>query len=146
MSVADKELSRRFTELFSTGDHALADEVLGEDVVVHLGEQELRGIEQVKGLVAGYRAAFPDARSTVEDQIAEEGKVATRWRSRGTHRGNLGDLRPTGREFAIDGVTIERISGGKIVEVWVVRDELGLMRQLGALAQPPAAEARVPGR
>lgn len=146
MSAANKELSRRFTELFSTGDDALADEVLGEDVVVHLGEQELRGIEQVKGLVAGYRAAFPDARSTVEDQIAEEGKVATRWRSSGTHRGNLGDLRPTGREFAIDGVTIERISGGKIVEVWVVRDELALMRQLGVLAQPPAAEARAPGR
>lgn len=141
MSAADKALSRRFTELFSTGDEALADDVLGEDVVFHLGEQELRGIEQVKGFVAGYRGAFPDARSTVEDQIAEDGKVVTRWRSRGTHRGNLGDLRPTGREFAIDGVTIERITNGKIVEVWAVRDELALMRQLGVLAEPPPAEA-----
>ncbi len=146
MSAADKELSRRFTELFSTGDDVLADEVLGEDVVMHVGGQELRGISEVKGLVAGYRAAFPDAQSSVEDQIAEDGKVVTRWRARGTHRGNLGDLRPTGREFAMDGVTIERISGGKIVEVWVARDELGLMRQLGVLAQPAAAEARSTGR
>lgn len=49
MSAADKELSRRFTELFSTGDDALADEVLGVDVVMHLGGQELRGISEVKG-------------------------------------------------------------------------------------------------
>jgi hypothetical protein len=35
MSAANKELSRRFTELFSTGDDALAHEVLSPDVVFH---------------------------------------------------------------------------------------------------------------
>jgi hypothetical protein len=65
---ANKRLSQRFTELFSTGDEVLAREVLDPDVVVHgtRGDGEVRGIAAVKAFVAAYRAAFPDARSTVE--------------------------------------------------------------------------------
>ena len=44
MSTANKALSRRFTELFSTGDEGLADEVLAPDIVFHgtTGDGELR--------------------------------------------------------------------------------------------------------
>lgn len=142
MSTVNKELSRRFTELFSTGDEALADEILSPNLVFHetAGDGELRGIDAMKRFVAGYRRAFPDAHSTVEDQIAEDDKVVTRWRARGTHRGQLGPIAATGREFEIVGVTIERIAGGRIAEVWVARDELGLLGQLGVLPEPePAA-------
>src|SRR5688572_24610570 len=99
MSAAEKELSRRFTEYFSTGDEALADENLAPDVVFHgtSGDGELRGIEELKSFVAAYREAFPDARSTVEDQVAGGGTVVTRWRARGTHRGPLGPIPPTQR-------------------------------------------------
>jgi steroid delta-isomerase-like uncharacterized protein len=135
MSAANKELSRRFTELFSTGDEALAHEVLSPDVVFHgtAGDGELRGIDELKAFVARYRRVFPDARSTVEDQIAEGDKVVTRWRARGTHRGEFGSVGATGKQFEMDGVTIERIAGGKIAEVWVARDELGLLGKLGLL-------------
>jgi steroid delta-isomerase-like uncharacterized protein len=143
MSAAEKELSRRFTEYFSTGDDALADEILAPHVVFHgtSGDGELHGIDELKSFVASYREAFPDARSTVEDQVAAGGTVVTRWRARGTHRGRLGPIPPTQRAFTMDGVTIERIAGGKIVEVWVARDELGLLRQLGVVASPQAANA-----
>jgi len=141
MSAANKELSRRFTEFFSTGDEALAEQVLSPDVVFHgtAGDGELRGIGEMKAFVAGYRRAFPDARSTVEDQVAEDDKVVTRWRAHGTHRGELGQIPPTNREFEMSGVTIERIARGKIVEVWVARDELGLLRRLGVLPEPERA-------
>jgi predicted ester cyclase len=77
----------------------------------------------------------------VEDQVAEEDRVVTRWRARGTHRGDLGPIPATSREFEIQGITIERIASGKIVEVWVARDELGLLRQLGVLPELQAANA-----
>jgi predicted ester cyclase len=93
----------------------------------------------MKAFLAGYRRAFPDARSTVEEQVAEADTVVTRWRARGTHRGELGPIPPTGRDFEMEGVTIERIAAGKIAEVWVARDELGLLRQLGLLPAPDAA-------
>jgi ketosteroid isomerase-like protein len=110
MSAANRELSRRFTELFSTGDEALADAILSPGLVFHEPSRdgELHGIDAMKAFVAEYRRAFPDARSTVEDQVAGGDKVATRWRARG-------------RDLAMDGVTIERIADGKIAEVWVVR-------------------------
>jgi steroid delta-isomerase-like uncharacterized protein len=136
MSEANKQLSRRFTELFSTDDETQADAVLSPDVVFHgtAGDGEVRGLEAVKAFIAGYRRAFPDAMSTVEDQVAEGDKVVTRWRARGTHAGELGPIAATGRDFQMDGVTIERFEGGKIAEVWVARDELGLLGQLGLLA------------
>jgi len=59
----------------------------------------------------------------------------TRWRARGTHRGAVGPHAATGRGFAFEGVTIERIADGKIAEVWVSRDELGLLGQLGRLPE-----------
>jgi predicted ester cyclase len=79
----------------------------------------------VKAFIAGYRQAFPDARSTVEDQIAEGDKVVTRWRARGSG-------------FMMDGMTIERIAAGRIAEIWVARDELGVLRQLGLVPEPAA--------
>lgn len=144
MSAANKELSRRFTELFRTGDEGLADEIISPDVVFHgtAGDGELRGRDEVKGFVAAYRGAFPDARSTVEDQIAEGDKVVTRWRARGTHQGALGSIAATGSQFEMDGVTIERIETGKIAEVWVARDELGLLAQLGVTSGHESVDAR----
>jgi hypothetical protein len=35
----------------------------------------------------------------------------------------------------MDGITIERIADGRIAEVWVARDELGLLSRLGVLPQ-----------
>jgi steroid delta-isomerase-like uncharacterized protein len=141
MSEANKELSRRFTELFSTGDEALADEILSPAMVFHgtIGDGELRGADAMKAFVAGYRRAFPDAHSTVEDQVAEGDKVVTRWRAHGTHRGQLGPMPATDREFEVAGITIERIEDGRIAEVWVARDELGLLRQLDVVREPAHA-------
>jgi len=144
MSESNKKISQRFTDLFSTGDERLADEVLHPDVVFHgtVGDGELRGIDALKAFVAGYRRAFPDAVSTVEDQVADGDKVATRWRAHGTHRGELGSIGATDREFEMDGMTIERIEDGRIAEVWVARDELGLLRQIGVIPQPTLAANR----
>src|SRR5262245_53772453 len=122
----------------STGDAALADEVFGREVVFHgpSGVGELIGLDAVKAMTAACRDGFPDERSTVVDQLAEGDKVVTRWEGRGTHLGEFGDVAATGRAIEIKGITIERVAGGKIVEVWVAWDELGLMRQLGVLPGP----------
>src|SRR4051794_27677984 len=144
MSESTKQVSRRFTELFSTDDHALADTIFAPGVVFHgaVPDGDLRGIDALKGFLGAYRAAFPDAVSTVEDQVAEGDRVVTRWRARGTHAGTLGELPPTGRAFEVGGITIERFEDGRIAEIWVARDELGLLRQLGAIpAGEPAASA-----
>jgi predicted ester cyclase len=45
---------------------------------------------------------------------------------------------PTGKRMEITGITIKRVSEGKIVEAWTNFDALGMMQQLGRI--PEAAE------
>lgn len=79
------------------------------------------------------RAAFPDAYLNVEDMIAEGDRVVTRYSIRGTHIGTFAGIRPSGRRVTIRGITIFRLEGGQIVESWSHWDDIGLLRQLGAL-------------
>jgi predicted ester cyclase len=73
--------------------------------------------------------------STVEDLIAEGDKVVARWRSRATHQGDYMGIPPTGKEVEFTGISFYRIEEGKIAESWTVKDQLGLMRQIGAVAE-----------
>jgi predicted ester cyclase len=63
--------------------------------------------------------------------------VATRFTSRGTHRGTFMGAEPTNKELSWTGITIECISPeGKIVESWANWDMMGMMRQLGLVHAP----------
>jgi len=70
--------------------------------------------------------------------------VVARWSCRGTHRGDLNGIAPTGKQVMISGVSIARFADGKMVEGWVNWDALGLMQQLGVapeLGKPKATAA-----
>jgi ketosteroid isomerase-like protein len=138
---ANKALYRRwFEEVVTGGDLALADAVLADGYVLHFpGLPGPVDREGHKGLVAGFRAGFPDWRETVEDVIAEGDRVVVRVTGRGTHWGAFQGLAPTGRAVTATGIGIGRIEGGRIAEAWAAYDALGLLQQLGALPAPPTA-------
>jgi steroid delta-isomerase-like uncharacterized protein len=139
MSEENRALVRRwFNDLFNTGNLAVADEITAQESVTHdptLGELP-RGPEGDKQVVNLYRSAFPDAHITVEEQLAEGDEVVTRWTGRGTHQGELMGVPPSGNRVEVSGITINRISEGKIVETWTNFDALGMMRQIGAIGEP----------
>jgi len=85
-------------------------------------------------------AAFPDSLHTIEEMIAEEDKVVTRFTWRGTHQGEFRGIPPTGKQVETQGIWIHRLAGGRIVEgrQWGVVDMLGMLQQLGATIAPPA--------
>jgi predicted ester cyclase len=85
---------------------------------------------------ADFRRGFPDVVSTIEDLIAEGDRVAARWKSRATHLGEYVGVLPTGKEVEFTGISVYRIEGGRISESWTVEDDLGLMRQIGAVPEP----------
>jgi len=41
---------------------------------------------------------------------------------------------PTGRRVSVSGISISRVADGKIAEEWPVWDQMGLMRQIGAVS------------
>ena len=138
MSEPNKATSRRVVdEIFTGGNFEAIDECfdpgyVGYDVA---SPEPVRGPQGLKEQAQGYRAAFPDLQMTIEDQVAEGDRVVTRWTARGTHQGDLFGIDPTGKQATITGITIDRFSGGKIVESWDNWDTYGLMQQLGVVPQ-----------
>jgi steroid delta-isomerase-like uncharacterized protein len=126
-------------EAFNKGNLAAVDELIADDYVGHAAGTEVRGREGMKGLVATYRAAFPDYRCTIEDQIAEADKVVTRWTARGTQQGELMGISPTGKRVSLPGVAVDRLADGRLVETWLEADVLGMLRQLGVVPAPERA-------
>src|SRR5262245_58167106 len=64
-------------------------------------------------------AAFPAARFSVEDVIAEGDRVVSRYTLRATQAGQwLLDIPVTGKSFTIQGMEIHRVADGRIVEQW----------------------------
>jgi predicted ester cyclase len=69
----------------------------------------------------------------VNGMIEADGFVTTRYTSTGTHTAEFHGIAPTNKKLSVDGIAINRISRGKIVETWVIWDALGLMQQLGVV-------------
>ena len=92
-------------------------------------------VEAARQEAADFREGFPDVVSTIEDLIAEGDKVVARWRARATHQGEYMGIAPTGKEVEFTGISVYRIEAGKIAESWNEEDELGLMRQIGAVPE-----------
>ena len=138
MSEQNKTIVRRLCEeLWNKGNLPVADELIAPTYTHHdaATPDVGRGPDGEKKRVTLYRNAFSDLRLTVEDLIAEGETVMARWSCRGAHKGELNGIAPTGKQFAISGVTVCRIAGGKIVEGWVNWDALSLMQQLGVVPE-----------
>lgn len=136
MSDENKTIVRRVWEEFrGQGRFELAEELLSPDFHDHdpANAEDVRTPEGAKQELQAYRTAFPDMSITVEDQLAEGDMVASRWRIRGTHQGDLMGIAPTGRQVTVTGNTIARLEGGKVREEWHQWDQAGLLRQVGAI-------------
>ena len=131
VEAANAEVARTALErVCATGDMALAPECYARDFEDHVGGLEYQGLEGVRRSTAFYRALFEDLRIEVQDQVAQEDSVASRWLLSGTNRG---------RRIELWGITISRLSDGHIAEDWTAVDSLDLIRKLGVVRTVLAA-------
>jgi len=95
------------------------------------------GIERI---VRDILTTFPDWTMTVREMAAERDFVVARLVASGTHRGvaqtraNGGLLQgvaPTGKKFAVEHIHWYQLRDGKVAAHTAVRDDLGMMVQLG---------------
>ena len=136
----NKQIIRRFTdEVLNNGDIEATGKYFADDVVEQVPfPGQGPGVEGVKDVIRGMRAAFPDMHWTIQEQVAEGDAVVTRFEWTGTHRAAafLGVPR-AGRAVRVWGVVIDRLRDGKIYDTRILMDALGLMAQLGVF--PPAS-------
>jgi steroid delta-isomerase-like uncharacterized protein len=136
----NKAIVRRFyEEVWGKRNLAVADELLDAKVVLHTPRQTEANIvdrEGYKQIVTYVYTAFPDLQATVEEMIAEGDKVVVRWAWQGTHQGEWQGIAPTGKPIRNEGITIFRLTNGRIVDDRFQGNGLGLMQQLGAIPAP----------
>lgn len=135
-----KTIIRQLIEEPWKGNMGVIDQYVAPDYIGHdAAEREpIRGIDGFRANLQKYIDSFSGA-ITVDDQIAEGQKVATRWTGRGTHTGEISGIAPTGRDVTVTGITIARIENDKLIEDHTTWDTLGMLVQIGAIPMPATA-------
>jgi predicted ester cyclase len=133
----NKTVVRRFIhEGVIGGNLAVIDELCSPECINHSAVPEARhGAEGLKRVVGFSRAAMPDQRWSSEMLVAEGDLVVIHGIREATWQADSfrGLPTPKGKPVAVELVHIFRVRDGKIVEHWAVRDDLGLMKQLGVV-------------
>jgi predicted ester cyclase len=130
-------VSARLRGVVEPGNLSVADELIAPDFINHAASPgSNRGPESMRGSVAWARNAFPDLHFEIEELVAEGDIVAGRLTVSGTHEGSLMGEPPTGRSVRDNHMHFVRFRDGKAVEHWGVREDLGMMRQLGLVVVP----------
>jgi steroid delta-isomerase-like uncharacterized protein len=131
------QFRRTLEAMFNKGDLDLVDELVAPDFLNHDVPPGMnnRGPESARQVVMILRTAFPDLHFTIEDLVAEGDTVAGRVTMRGTHLGPFQGIPATGRSFEQAHMHFVRFREGKAIEHRAVRDDLGMMRQLGVISE-----------
>jgi steroid delta-isomerase-like uncharacterized protein len=132
-----KEISRRLTEDPWQGKLDDVIDYVADDYVGHNPglPEPVTGKAGYREFIGTYMAAFPDGRITVDEQIAEDDTVTTRWTAVGTNDGELMGMAPTGKEVTVTGITYSKIEDGKLHESWTSWDTFSMLQQLGAVPE-----------
>ena len=135
MSERNEAAIRRFwEEVFNGRNLGLIDDLFLPDYVYHGGAgQEVRGPDGLKAFLRVYLDAFSDMRVKIEDIFSQGDRVVSRATCRGTHKGALMGIPPTGKQVEVTVICVNRFVGDKIAEDWELVDLLGMMQQLGVV-------------
>jgi predicted SnoaL-like aldol condensation-catalyzing enzyme len=132
----NKELIRRYTrEVFDEGDEDAVDRYLAPDFYNHVtGRSGTADFKRLARELRGGRGA-----ANVIELLVAEGELVvalmTVTRTVDEELRAFGFTIPArGQSYTVTHVHIYRIVDQKIREHWAVRDDLGMLRQLGAIA------------
>ena len=134
-TAQNKELIGRYTrEVFDEGNVDAVDRFLAPDFINHVTGRT--GTEDFKRLAADLREA-PGSANVIDLMVAEGDLVVVLMTITRTLQKELrvfgfsfpGD----GQSYTVTHIHIYRVTDGKIREHWAVRDDLSMLRQLGAL-------------
>jgi steroid delta-isomerase-like uncharacterized protein len=133
---ARKAVAKRvFDEIFNQGKFDVANEIYAKDFVNHGVTRDI-GLKEDQEAARGWRSAFPDLHTKVDKVLVDGEFVTVLWSGGGTNTGEGNGLPATGKKLTGRGITIWRITGGKIREEWSEFDQLRILQQLGLMPVP----------
>ena len=139
MSVSENiaTLMRFVEEVINQGRLDAADELVEEDFIeLDPLPGQRQGREGLKEVIAMIRAGFPDLHWVIDETVAADDKVVSRFTWTGTHKGAFLGIPATGKVVTVHGVVIDRPHAGKMADSRILMDTFGLMQQLGVIPAP----------
>ena len=125
----NKALARRFLEAQAKGDMETLDKLMAPDFVDRSllpGQKPDR--EDYKQSLADLLSVYSNTSFTVEEQIAEDDMVASRFTGTSVNRGKFLGVDSTGQETGYSGIHRHQIADGKISEEWSESDNLEVVQ------------------
>ena len=138
MPTTAPSLARRiFDQAFNKGNLAIIDELLSAEATTHtVGWDVPANRLGLKQVVVTLRSAFPDLNCAINDEIVAGEKLAALWTLCGTHKGSLFSNPPTGRLVEVQAFIFARTADGRIVDEWILVDQMSMLQQLGIIPPP----------
>ena len=128
---ANKEVVKKYHEVWSTGQVAELDSILAPDHISHFTDgKDEKSIDSVKAYVTKVRTAVPDLKDNILSVVAEGDKVVTRYKTGGIYQGKYKGVDATGKKLELNQSMMFRIANGKIAEDWGFGDSADLDNQL----------------
>lgn len=139
MSEQNKSRIREFLDrVLSAGEISATGDYFHEDIVEEVPfPGQGPGLAGLKETLIALKEAFPDMQWHVDEQIAEDNRVLTRFVWKGTHRGNFLGIPATNRAVSVWGMVIDQFDGTKVRSTRILMDTMSLMQQLGVLQGAP---------
>jgi predicted ester cyclase len=139
-----KAIALESFRLIETGDAELAQHIIAPDFINQEAEDDPEDVERQQHGPAGFlatsrwlRDAFSNLRFELQETLAEGGTVMAAAVMTGQHTGLFNGIVPTGRPITHKQVHIFTITHGQITRHRAVRDDLGLLLQLGWRPRQP---------
>jgi steroid delta-isomerase-like uncharacterized protein len=135
------QFRRIYEEMFNKGDLSIVEDLVAPDCINYEMPPGMdnRGPESGRQIVGMLRTAFPDLHFTIEELVAEGDTVAGRVSMSGTHLNSFQGISATGHFFEQPQMHFVRFRDGLAIEHRAVRDDLGMLRQLGVIPAPASA-------
>src|SRR6185437_10167372 len=130
---ANKRVAARvFEDIYNGRNFAAARDIYAPGFVNH-GQTRDAGIAEDLAASRGWCDAFPDLHVSIVQSIAENDLVTILWRAEGTNTGTGNGLPASGKHLAMRGISIWRVTSGKLSEEWSEFDEERVLRAVGAM-------------
>jgi steroid delta-isomerase-like uncharacterized protein len=134
VSEHNKQVVRRlYEEVFGHGRLEVADQLVHPACHNLHDPQDRRGPGRAREVATMLRNAFPDQRWEIEQLVADGDHVAMYCTWTGTHEGAFMGIPPTRRQATVPHMYLFRLESGQVIEYAAVRDDLGMMQQLGLI-------------
>lgn len=129
----EKLVREAWAALGPGGDLSAISRYFADDYVRHSSDGGSYSRDAFREILADLHAGFPDLEVEVEDVLADDRRVAYRWRSTGTHRGEYYGVPATQRRIVASGITFGHVKDNMLMEEWASWNKFSLLHNLGII-------------